>query len=463
MIRLKYKIAIPFVAIITIVPLMTLLVFNLAMHSYMLIQSKTELRNTVESTKYLLKQEIDKTLPADEQGLIPPLMNALSTALKASRLATDTEVLLFTKDYRRVYPEKIKPANTILSDALASELQKALPQVKPGEILQISVKNSKYLAISHVAKQLPYVIVFISSMNEANALIRRLNMMLIIIMAVAAAISSAVALLLSGSISKPIYAICGFAKRIGKSDFVTVPLNRSSKELFELSNSMNDMSASLSRYDKAQRTFMQDASHELRTPLMSIQGYAEGIQSGVFADNVAAAQVISDESKRLTTLVEELLVLSRIENRTYGDAMMTINLPDIIKDFVQRMNGLALKMNKQLAFTSQFEQILVEADENLLSQSLVNIAGNCLRHAKTRVTIDIYKDQQTAYIQISDDGSGITEKDLPHIFERFYKGKGGNFGLGLSIAMSAINSMKGDIEARNTDSGALFVIRLPLL
>lgn len=462
MIRLKYKIAIPFVAIITIVPLATLLIFNLAMHSYMLSQSKTELRNTVESAKYLLKQEIGKTIPADEQGLIPPLMNALSTALKASKLATDTEALLFDKEYKLIYPKNTEKPNTFLTDAIVLQLQKTIPQMKSGEILRITAQNNKYLAISHVAKQLPYVIVFISSMNEANALIRRLNTMLILIMAVAAFISSVVALILSGSISKPIYAICGFAKRIGKSDFVPVPLDRSSQEIFELSSSMNEMSASLSRYDKAQRTFMQDASHELRTPLMSIQGYAEGIMSGVFSDNIAAARVIDDESKRLTALVEELLVLSRIENQTYGSAMQPVNLPDIIKDFVQRINGLALKMKKQIEFTSQCEQILILADENLLSQSFINIASNCLRHANTRVSIEIYKDKSSAFIQISDDGNGIAEKDLPHIFERFYKGQGGNFGLGLSIAKSAINYMKGDIEARNTGSGAQFVIRLPL-
>ena len=79
------------------------------------------------------------------------------------------------------------------------------------------------------------------------------------------------------------------------------------------------------------------------------------------------------------------------------------------------------------------------------------------------MTISLTAAVNTAVISIKDDGNGINESDLPHIFERFYKGKGGNFGLGLAIAKSAVEYMKGSIKAQNTPEGALFIIKLPML
>lgn len=91
----------------------------------------------------------------------------------------------------------------------------------------------------------------------------------------------------------------------------------------------------------------------------------------------------------------------------------------------------------------------------------MNITFNCLRYAKTAANITLMEFNENAGIRVSDNGDGIPFSDLPHIFERFYKGRGGNFGLGLAIAKSSVEFMSGTVQAYNCEEGAVFEITLP--
>lgn len=225
------------------------------------------------------------------------------------------------------------------------------------------------------------------------------------------------------------------------------------------------MSTRLKDYDETQKQFMQNASHELRTPLMSIQGYAEGIENDVFPDPKEAAQVIKKESLRLNKLVTELLTLSRIENHTYTHDLQIFNLSDLILDYLQRVNGLLMKSHLSLK-TEFSENIFALLDEGLFSQTVINIISNAIRYAKNEIWIKTYLEtidgKEFSCVEISDDGEGIKSEELPHLFERFYKGSKGNFGLGLAISKSAMESMGGTLKAFNRQ-GAVFLLQLPYM
>ena len=195
------------------------------------------------------------------------------------------------------------------------------------------------------------------------------------------------------------------------------------------------MSKRLTDLDKAQKLFLQNASHEIRTPLMSIQGYAEGISKGIFSDTTKTADIICEESKRLNQLVDELLTLSRIENNTDESEFYVLNLSDVMKEVVQKIEGYALRVLKKINVMLPPDVIMIKANDALLSQAMINIISN---------------------------GDGIPVQDLPHIFDRFYKGKNGNFGLGLAIVKSAILSLKGSIRAYN-ENGAVFEIKFQVI
>lgn len=452
MIKIKYKIAIPFMIIIAVIPLITMLIFNIIMQTYLLKTSKEDLKNAIETTSYLFKQQgINESIVAS--------LPKLKTALKTSKIATKTEIVVLSKQGKLIYPKTFSE-DTFLNENIINNVIEAKFD-KSNAILQIEIDNKKYLLARQNSK-LSFRLIYILSMDNAYGLVKMINIILISILAIATLVSLFISLVISNSISMPIKKINSIANKIGNGEFVAIEPINTSKEIYELCNSMNSMSQNLYQLENIQRRFLQNASHELRTPLMSVQGYAEGIIKGVFPDNVQAAQIICDESKRLTSLVEQLIVLSRIDNNTYKINMCKINLKDIIKDYIQRLNGFALKNEKQLVLIEENYNIPVCIDEELLSQVIINIAGNCIKYAKNTVEIHIYKDTNNAYIRISDDGAGIAEDDLPHIFDRFYKGKSGNFGLGLSIAKSSINAMKGAVEAYNSDSGAEFLVKLPL-
>ena len=196
---------------------------------------------------------------------------------------------------------------------------------------------------------------------------------------------------------------------------------------------------------------------------MSIQGYAEGIENDVFSDPKEAASVIKKESLRLNKLVTELLTLSRIENHTYVHELQVYNISDLMLDYIQRVNGLLINRNLKLV-TKFSENMYACIDEGLFSQTIINIISNAIRYAGTTITISTYleKTDGAAMVvaEIADDGEGIEEEELPHLFERFYKGKKGNFGLGLAISKSAVESMGGSLSALNR-GGAVFLLKTP--
>lgn len=221
------------------------------------------------------------------------------------------------------------------------------------------------------------------------------------------------------------------------------------------------MSEKLETYDKAQKTFLQNASHEFRTPLMSIQSYAEGIKYNVMDSNTAA-DIIIDESKRLTHLVEELLYLSRLDTIEENYHFDKVDLNELINTCIERMNGIALKDNITIEANIAECGIKLYADEEKLFRAITNIITNCLRYAESKISIELRNSaNRKVEIIISDDGPGFDTSELSNIFERFYKGKKGNMGLGLAITKNVIEKHNGIVLAENSNSGAVFRIILP--
>lgn len=461
---IKRKILTPFLVLILLIPLITLLIFNAAMRIYIGSRARAELKKTVQTMETLIKREFaENIVNMDEQSMGRAYLN-INSALKASKLASNTELLYFNRNNQLVYPKKL--TDTFLDDKLTSKLSEIMKSSEKNQIYTLSISGKRYIAVGYsllkaAPQRSPYII-FVSSLNEADGFIRVIDLILLCIMSLEIIISIFIANNISNRISTPVKELLNVTDNIGKGEVVFNKPNTDIYEISQLGDSINNMAARLSAYDKAQKVFLQNASHELRTPLMSIQGYAEGIENGVLTDTKKAAGIINSESKRLNTLVEELLTLSRIENQTLNIEIERINLCDILKEYVQRLEGLALKEHKQILLNLSQNPVYIMADDTLLSQTVLNVASNCIRHGKKEITISLSAINSVAVMSIKDDGPGISEEDLPHIFERFYKGKAGNFGLGLAIAKSAIEFMNGSIKAQNTINGAEFIISLPM-
>jgi len=210
-----------------------------------------------------------------------------------------------------------------------------------------------------------------------------------------------------------------------------------------------------------QQTFFQNASHELKTPLMAIQGYAEGIQAGVM-DTASAAEVILEESDRMTELVEELLDISKIDMGRQQLALSETDIRELLYDSIRAVEPPAAASGITIAPDFPEEPVMVKCDDTQMRRAVTNILTNGLRYARSKLCLTCRPDKRNVIIRIQDDGDGIAEGDLPHIFERFYMGKSGKSGIGLALTKEIIHLHKGTIRAYNGDTGAVFEITLPV-
>mgnify|MGYP001270120550 CR=1 FL=1 len=209
-----------------------------------------------------------------------------------------------------------------------------------------------------------------------------------------------------------------------------------------------------------QQTFFQNASHELKTPLMAIQGYAEGIQAGVM-DAGGAAEVILEESDRMTELVEELLDISKIDMGRQRLTLSEMDVRELLYDSIRAVEPIAAG---GITIVPDFpeEPVMVSCDDTRLRRAVTNILSNGVRYARSELRLTCRADKRHVTIRIQDDGDGIAEADLPHIFDRFYMGRSGKSGIGLALTKEIIHLHRGTIRAYNGETGAVFEISIPV-
>lgn len=210
-----------------------------------------------------------------------------------------------------------------------------------------------------------------------------------------------------------------------------------------------------------QQTFFQNASHELKTPLMAIQGYAEGIQAGVM-DTASAAEVILKESDRMTELVDELLDISKIDMGRQPLTLSEMDVRELLYDSIRAVEPTAAAGGIAIVPDFPEEPVMVSCDDTRLRRAVTNILSNGVRYARSELRLTCRTKKRHATIRIQDNGDGIAEADLPHIFDRFYMGKSGKSGIGLALTKEIIHLHKGTIRAYNGDGGAVFEITIPV-
>lgn len=458
------KISASFLRLIIISLLSVMLLFNIAVRIYSQSMAQRELRTTVENVEVLIRQRFtwDEENQRDDETMLDNL-KLIRGMLRISSLSSSIEYLIVDAKGQIRFP--LDFSDSFLSYRVVAKAVEIVEGKELGRVHSFRSEGMKYYVIgkSYENNRFPsFKLVFISGSRGFWGFVKVINIILLSIIALAIVFGSLMTVKLSKSITKPISNLSKHAKDIGKGKFVVLPADESSVEISDLTNNMNEMSKRLMDYDRTQKMFLQNASHEIRTPLMSIQGYAEGISKGIFSDSAKTAEIICEESKRLNALVEDLLTLSRIENNIYEHAFSPINLSDIIKEYMQKITGYAIRENRELKLNIKEGNLTINANDTLLSSAIINIISNCIKYASREIEVSLFRQGNHAIIKIKDDGEGISEKDLSYIFDRFYKGKNGNFGLGLSIAKSAVEAMNGTIKAYN-DNGAVFEIKIPLL
>jgi two-component system OmpR family sensor kinase len=241
-------------------------------------------------------------------------------------------------------------------------------------------------------------------------------------------------------------------------------------EVGQLVAAFNQTLSRLENLFSTQRRFLADVGHELRTPLTVIKGNV-GLMRKIKEFDEESLETIEDEVDRLTRMVGDLLLLAQAESGKIPLAHEVVELDTLLLEALNQMQVLARDRVKLSLGT--IDQVLVCGDRDRLKQVLVNLIGNSINYTPKggEIMVGLGKVSERAQLTVSDNGPGIAAEDLPHIFERFYRGEksrtrqkeGKGFGLGLSIAYWIVRNHGGRIEVNTTvGKGTTFCVWLPL-
>ena len=249
-------------------------------------------------------------------------------------------------------------------------------------------------------------------------------------------------------------------KRIEKRQFDSVERIKATGEIKEVEESIIDMASALRRYMKSQQQFFQNASHELKTPLMTIQGYAEGIKDGVFEgeDFDRGLDVMVAEIGRLKKIINEMILLAKLDSNESIYEETNVYVSELIQSTVDRALPIAKEQEVTINYSIKDDDV-IRVDQERMLQAMLNIVTNAIRHANEQVTIQVVINEDRLDILFDDDGSGIDHTLLPHLFDRFIKGKDGETGLGLAISRAIVERSNGTIRVEESPlGGARFII-----
>lgn len=303
-----------------------------------------------------------------------------------------------------------------------------------------------------------YYVLFYINITPIQNFIDKVNIVLMAALALSGIGSVFFLFLTTRRVNKDFEKLKAYLLSIGKHkrEKTTSPVSDYS-EIEAVITTVDEMSEMLLESENVQKRFFQNASHELRTPLMSIQGYAEGIKYHVIPEN-EATDVILKESDKMASLINEILFLSKME--TTEPEFINVNVAELMAEVSDNFRLMAKENNINIICETKAKPV-ISADVKLLDRLLGNLVSNGIRYAKSEIKLSCEISDNNVIIKVSDDGSGITKEDLPHIFERFYKGKGGKFGIGLSMASDIAKLHKGRLEAVSDENGTVFTITLP--
>lgn len=227
------------------------------------------------------------------------------------------------------------------------------------------------------------------------------------------------------------------------------------------------------KLDNMRKEFVADVSHELKTPITSIIGYTDTLLEGEYDKEIQTKflKVISTESQRMAKLVVDLLTLSRYDNNKNKAEITEIDLGDMTKKCLEKVQPEIEKKHHKVECFVTADVPLVKADKYGIERVILNILTNSIKYTPENGNIKIYVGfvYNDAYIKVIDNGIGIPEKDLPRIFERFYRvdkartRELGGTGLGLAIAKEIIEQNKGSIDIKSEyGKGTEVVLRIPV-
>ena len=286
----------------------------------------------------------------------------------------------------------------------------------------------------------------------------------------AAVFSLALGTIVSRLLTAPLARLTQAAQAIAGGDLSQRVRVQSADEIGELGKAFNEMTASLAESEVLRKNLVADVSHELRTPLTVIQGNLQAILDGVYPLEMSQMAGLYDETRLLTRLVDDLHDLTLADAGQLRLERRLVNLAELARTALDQFSPVADAAGVKLELVVNEAVPAVIGDADRLAQVLRNLLSNALGYTPAGGLISVRVEPHAGQVrlQVADSGVGIAATDLPHVFDRFYRGdksrsrRGGGAGLGLAIARQLITAHGGTIEvASASEHGTTFTLSLP--
>jgi two-component system OmpR family sensor kinase len=288
---------------------------------------------------------------------------------------------------------------------------------------------------------------------------------------VAGVVAVIISLFIARLLAQPLVSMTQAAQAMARGDLAQRVHVASSDEVGRLAKAFNTMAASLERAEELRRNLVADVAHELRTPISVLRADLEALQDKVYEPTPEHLAALQEETDLLERLVADLHELSLAEAGQLKMEIRPTDLAQVCRQAVAAMQAQATARGVDVRLESAAPDAISTADPDRLGQVLRNLVSNALRYtpAGGTVTLNCTVAGAHALVSVHDTGSGIKPEDLPHVFDRFYRGEKsrsratGGAGLGLAIVKQLVEAHRGQVWVESTlGKGATFYIRLPL-
>lgn len=298
-------------------------------------------------------------------------------------------------------------------------------------------------------RQTDILLILNTTISPVGSTIKTLRTQLIIVSVIMTAIALLLSFLLARKVSRPIIRINSGAKLLAEGNYDVRFGVGGYREIAELSDTLSVAAEELSKTGALQRELIANISHDLRTPLTMIGGYAEMMRDIPGENTPENMQIIIDETKRLTSLVNDILDISKLQSGTQTLSLSDFNLTETIREVIGRFSKLTEQDGWTIDFTAS-EEVIVNADRTRILQVVYNFINNAITHSGGEKLVEvrqIVREQngsKIVRIEVTDHGEGIPEENLKYIWDRYYKVDKTHrravtgSGLGLSIVKSIL-------------------------
>ncbi len=284
-----------------------------------------------------------------------------------------------------------------------------------------------------------------TSIYPVDSTVSTLKIQLICVTVIMVLLSLIIAFVISRVISKPVVRLNKSAKVLAKADYSTTFSAGGFRELSELSDTLNSAAVELGKVDRLKSELIANISHDLRTPLTLISGYAEMMRDIPGENNEQNLQIIIDETSRLSSLVSDVLDLSKMQSGSQSFDFTRFSLTETVREIIRRYSKFIEQSGFSIVFEPQCE-VFVIADKIRISQVIYNLVSNAVHYAGEDRTVIIRQlcDEGFVRIEVIDSGEGISQENIELIWDRYYKVEKEHrrsqigTGLGLSIVKSIL-------------------------